>query len=295
MKTFIDIHGHTRIHAGPPHLKRGPQAYTTPEQLIERYDKLDIECAVMLPGVNPECAYMPQSNEEILEVSRKYPGRFVPFCNIDPRAMTNSIGAPLDQLLGYYRDQGYKGVGEVCANLPVLHPMVQNLFKHVESVGLPLTFHLAARIGGLYGLYDDPGLPQLEFSLRRFPKLQFLGHSQTFWAEIGRLETPGDRYGYPAYPVQEEGVVPKLMRRYPNLLGDLSAGSGCNALKRDLNYAVQFLNEFQDRLFFGTDISYPATPTPLVDFLLRLRDEKKITESVFRKVARENAVRLLGL
>jgi hypothetical protein len=179
--------------------------------------------------------------------------------------------------------------------MPFLHPMVQNLFKHTEKVGLPLTFHISPTIGGRYGLYDEPGLPQLEMSLQSYSKLVFLGHSQAFWAEIGRLETPADRCGYPAYPISEEGVIPKLMRRYPNLYGDLSAWSGCNALARDPEYAVQFLNEFQDRLLFGTDICAPGTPTPLVDFLLDLRSRGKIAETVFQKVAKENAIKLLGL
>jgi len=144
-------------------------------------------------------------------------------------------------------------------------------------------------------LYDDPGLPQFETCLQKFPKLRFLAHSQSFWAEMAPLETPHDRAGYPKYPINEEGVVPRLFRRYENLLGDLSAGSGCNALSRDPEYAVQFLVEFQDRLFFGTDICAPDTPTPLVDFLLGLRDSGKISETVFNKVARENAVKLLGL
>ncbi|MFA6665708.1 MAG: amidohydrolase family protein, partial [Armatimonadota bacterium] len=96
-------------------------------------------------------------------------------------------------------------------------------------------------------------------------------------------------------PIIEEGVVPHLMRRYPNLYGDLSAGSGHNALARDPEYAVKFLNEFQDRLLFGTDICAPDTPTPLVDFLLDLRDSGKISEAVFQKIARENAVKLLNL
>jgi len=85
------------------------------------------------------------------------------------------------------------------------------------------------------------------------------------------------------------------MRRFPNLYGDLSAGSGCNALARDPDYAVHFLNEFQDRLLFGTDICAPDTPTPLVDFLLDMRRTGRIGETVFKKVARENARRLLGL
>ncbi|HRU04260.1 MAG TPA: amidohydrolase family protein [Candidatus Brocadiia bacterium] len=289
---FIDIHVHTRRMPGP--LRHGKPVYDTPERLIERYDKIGVEKAVILPGVTPECAYVPQSNQEAIDIARTT-GRFVPFCNVDPRSMTNSADAPLNELLEYYREQGCKGVGEVTANLPFLHPMVQNLFKHAQSTGMLLTFHIGPFIGGCYGLYDEPGLPQLEQSLRRFPGLKFLGHSQPFWAEMAPLETLGDRCGYPSYPIRQEGVVPKLMRKYPNLYGDLSAGSGHNALARDEEYAGRFLEEFQDRLLFGTDICAPDTPTPLVDLLLKLRASGRISETVFPKVARENAVRLLGL
>jgi hypothetical protein len=289
---FIDIHVHFRSIPGFP--RWGKPAYATPEQLIERYDKLGIEKAVVLPGVSPECSYVPQSNEEVIKVARET-GRFIPFCNIDPRAISNSSQAPLGDILKYYRDQGCKGIGEITANLAFLDPKVQNLFKHVEAVGLPLTFHIAARFGRIYGLYDDPGLPQLEESLKRFPKLKFFGHSQSFWAEMAPLKSEFDRFIYPDYPVEEEGVVPKLMRQYPNLYGDLSAGSGCNALKRDRDYAIKFMNEFQDRLMFGTDICAPDTPTPLVDFMLDLLKSGDISEAVFKKIARENAVRILEL
>ena len=289
---FIDIHVHAHRTPGLP--LNGKPFFAGPDHLLKRYDAVGIERGVLLPLVSPE-TYLPQSNEDILDMAEGSGGRFIPFCNVDPRALSNSADAPLDKALHYYRDRGCKGLGEVTANLPFLHPMVQNLFRHTEETGFPLTFHIATRAGGCYGLIDQPGLPQLEASLRRFPKLVFFGHSQAFWGEIGTLDTPADRDVYPDYPVREEGVLPKLMRRYPNLCGDLSAGSGCNALKRDPDHAVAFLNEFQDRLLFGTDICAPDTPTPLVDFLLDLRDNNKITEEVFRKVARENAVRLLGL
>ena len=289
---FIDIHVHTRRIPGPP--RRNGKTYATPEQLIARYDAIDVESAVLLPGVNPECAFVPQSNEDILELAEKYPGRFIPFCNIDPRSVSNSPDAPLNEIMQYYKAKGCKGIGEICANLPFEHPMVKNLFKHAEAVGLPVTFHMAAQIGGIYGLYDDPGLPQLERSLQEFPGLSFLGHSQTFWAEMGQLDDVKDRYGYPKYPIETEGRVPQLMRRYPNLLGDLSAGSGHNALARDEEHAIDFLHEFQDQLYFGTDICAPDTPTPLVDFLLRLKAEGKISAEVFAKVARENALKLLA-
>ncbi|MHC4611605.1 MAG: amidohydrolase family protein, partial [Planctomycetota bacterium] len=132
-------------------------------------------------------------------------------------------------------------------------------------------------------------------SLQRFPELKFLGHSQPFWAEMTPLRAPEDRAGYPDYPVEAEGAVPRLMRKHPNLYGDLSANSGHNALARDLDYAVGFLDEFQDRLLFGTDICAPDTPAPLADTLLELKGSGRISEQVFSKVARENAVRLLGL
>ena len=290
---FIDIHVHMVEEEVFPVC--GKQTFALPQQLIRRYDAAGIERGVVLPLGNvenvPGCC---QSNEEVLRMARNFPGRFIPFCNVDPRACHNSWQSPLADILKYYRDKGCKGIGEVCANLPFLEPRVQNLFHAAEEAGLPLTFHISPFEGYSYGLVDNSGLPQLEESLKRFPKLKFFGHSQTFWAEISTLRTIDDRFGYPAGEVTE-GRVPQLMRKYGNLYGDLSAGSGCNALKRDRTYAVKFLNEFQDRLFFGTDICAPNTPTPLVDFLLDLRKNGELSETVFQKVARENAIRVLEL
>jgi predicted TIM-barrel fold metal-dependent hydrolase len=290
---FIDIHVHTRKVPGPQ--RNGKQPYATPEQLLERYDKLGIEQAVLLPGGSPECAHQPQSIDEILEICEKYPGRFIPFMNVDPRSIGNHWEADLGIIISHYKKLGCKGIGEVTANLWFLDPLVQNLFKHAEQYELPLTFHIGHKPGGCYGLIDNPGLGQLEESLKRFPKLKFFGHSQAFWAEMAPLKHHSDREGYPDYPIEEEGAVPKLFRKYPNLYGDLSAGSGCNALKRDPAYAVKFLTEFQDRLFFGTDICVPDTPTPLVDFLLELRESGKLPDAIFDKIAKSNAVRVLNL
>ena len=122
-----------------------------------------------------------------------------------------------------------------------------------------------------------------------------MGHGPAFWSEIGTLETVADRGGYPAYPVKEEGAVPKLFRRYPNLWGDLSAGSGYNALARDEEYAVKFLCEFQDRLCFGTDICFAEQELPLAGFLIRLKETGRISDTVFEKIARGNARKLLGI
>ena len=296
---FIDIHAHAYRNC-PPFVVQ----FCTAEQVIERYDQAGIEKGVLLPIVSPEI-YLPQANEDILEMVEQYPDRFIPFCNIDPRALTNSVDAPLDRLLRYYRDKGCKGLGEIMLNVPVMDPMVQNLFKHAQDVGLPVTFDGSDQVGGDFGLYDDPGLPQLEHTLQRFPDLIIIGHGPVFWAEIGRLETPGERktvfrpdgeqvgWRQPGGPIKEEGVVPKLFRRYPNLYGELS--DAARALARDPDYGPKFLSEFQDRLLFGTDICFFDMPFPMVDLLREWRDTKRISEGVFNKVARENAVKLLGL
>jgi predicted TIM-barrel fold metal-dependent hydrolase len=291
---FIDIHAHA---VRRPFLQvDGRAPFPTPEQLIEFYDYNKIDKAVLMPIIGPEF-YLPNSNEDILDAAARYPGRFIPFCNIHPRAINNTPEAPLSEVIMKYKAAGCKGFGEVTCNMPFRNPFIQNLLKHVELSGIPMTIHISPTIDGNYGLYDEPGLPQLAEALEKYPALKVFGHSQAFWAEIGTLDKAEDRAGYPNYPVRAEGAVPKLMRRFPNLYGDLSAGSGCNALTRDPEYAVKFINEFQDRLMFGLDIcSPPKMEVPrLLQFLNELKDSGKISQLVFNKVMSENAVRLLEL
>lgn len=289
---FIDIHVHTNLRPAP--LRRGKPGYAHPDYLLRRYDMLAIEKAVVLPTGNSECVIQVQSSEESLEIASRYPGRFIPFCNVDPRCDTNGPDSDFDDHILYYKSQGARGCGEICANLPFDDPRVEALLRACERHEMPVTFHIGVKIGGCYGLVDRPGLPLLEGALKKFPRLVFLGHSQAFWAEIGALEKEKDREGYPKGPVREGRVV-ELMRRYPNLHGDLSAGSGHNAVSRDEAFGVRFLTEFQDRLYFGTDICHPDSETPLPRYLLRLRDEGKLAPETFRKIARDNAVRLLKL
>ena len=291
---IIDIHAHA---VRKPFLQiDGLAPFPTPEQLLKFYDHAGIGKAVLMPLIGPEF-YLPQSNEDILEMAARHPDRFIPFCNIHPRAINNTPSAPLGDVMKKYKDMGCKGLGEITCNLPLRNPYIRNLFKHAANAGLPATIHIAPQIDGNYGLYDDPGLPQLAETLDEFPDLKIFGHSQAFWAEIGALDKPEDRGGYPNYPVKAEGAVPGLMRKFPNLYGDISAGSGCNALTRDPVYAVKFLNEFQDRLMFGLDIcSPPKLELPrLLLFLTELKDSGKISAVVFNKVMSANAVQILGL
>ncbi len=93
---FIDIHAHA--FKTPFLLVAGRAPFHTPEQLIEHYNKIGVEQAVLLPLIGPEF-YLRQSNEEILEIADRFLGRFIPFCNIHPRAINNSTTAPLSDVL----------------------------------------------------------------------------------------------------------------------------------------------------------------------------------------------------
>ncbi len=299
---YIDIHSHA-YWKPTPFVTR----FFTPEELIEAQNMNGIEKGVLLPVVNCEI-YLPQTNEDILDMAEKYPDRFIPFCNVDPRAMTNSPDAPLEKILLYYKERGCKGIGEVMPNMEVMDPKVQNLMRAAEIAGLPFIYDGSDVKDGDFGLYDDPGLPQLEHSLQRFPNLTILGHGPVFWAEIARLETPGERgfvfkfkgedqVGcYNSGPIKEEGVMPKLLRKYPNLHLDLSDGTCYNALTRDEEYGPAFLMEFQDRAYFGTDfcnINFPVCK--LASKLKEWRDDGRISKEAFEKIERENAIKLLGL
>ncbi len=302
MTKYIDIHGHCVQEHYVPYKDgwlKGCHQISNPDEMIEFYERHGVEKGVILPLCNAENTMQSQSNEEVLNIVKMHPGRFIPFCNVDPRNMMNNMTSDFGRTLRWYRDKGCRGLGELCCNLRFGDDRLQALFKAAEEVGFPVTFHMAPFQGNNYGLVDLQGMPGLETCLQRFPKLKFFGHSQAFWAEIGAKPKTSERFAYPQGLIREEGAVPLFMRKYPNLYGDLSAGSGSNALMRDRAYAAKFLTEFQDRLMFGMDICSPEgerkNPNKLSAFLRDLLAKGEISETVFNKVARGNAVRLLGL
>ena len=296
---FIDIHTHA-YRITPPVWN-----FCTPDALLRRYDKMKVDMAVILPIVSPEI-YFPQAVEDILEMCQDHPDRFIPYCNVDPRSMHNSPFSPLTEVLAHYKALGCKGVGEIMPAMQLTDMKMQNLFRCAEKVGLPVVYDGSAQREGDFGVYDDPGLPQLEYTLLAYPKLTVFGHGPVFWSEIARLDTVGERAFYftpdgrqvgrmNSGPIEQEGAVPRLLRKYPNLMGDLSDGTAYNAIARDPQYGPRFLTEFQDRLYFGTDMCFEDMPVELDSLLISWRETGKISETVFRKIAYENAEKLLGL
>ncbi len=295
---FIDIHGHC-LKAKDFPLPPGNEPFVWPEILMEMHKSVGIEHGVILPIIGPDNTMVVQSNEEVLDIAAESNGHFIPFCNVDPRMLYNSPTSDLSYIIEHYKAKGCKGIGEMTCNLSFTDPRCLNLFKHAEKNEMPVTFHIAMREGNIYGVIDDLGLPRLEVVLQKFPNLKFLAHSQTFWAHISSDVSLSNWGGYPKGPVVKPGRVSELMRKYPGLLGDLSAGSGCNALTRDPSFAYEFLDEFQDRLFFGTDVCRPCNRNDVLimlqNFLNQALAEKHITKEIYEKVTHLNAEKLLGL
>ncbi len=294
---IIDMHAH--VYADP---KIAPSPGTTTFMSVEDQlavmDRLGIDKTVILPLNNAECPAEPQSVGEVLSICERYPGRFIPFCNVDPRLARHpeQVTTELfEHLLRQYQALGCKGIGEVTARIPWdCHPMLCML-ETAEKLGLPITFHTITKDWNGYGVIDGMGLPGLEKVMKRFPKLVIFGHSPAFWAEISGDVTLETKNWYPETPVAPGGILYRLFRECPGLNGDLSAVSGFNALARDPEHAYRFIAEFDDRLLLGLDYCSVNNDMQHITWLTAARDEGKIAPESYEKIMWKNANRLLGL
>lgn len=288
----IDVHIHTSMWE-KAHIQPGI-ILASPEEIQESYRELDIEKGFLMPLISPEYRFCVQTNEEVEYLANKYPDTFYWFCNVDPRMGFNRADCDLSEMLMHYKNRGAIGVGEVTASLSVDDPLVENLFYHCAECDLPVTIHIGHRKYDCYGILDDLHLPKLEKMLKKYPKLKILGHSACFWSEIDEGVTNETRCGYPKGKVKE-GAVSRLLRECPNLYCDLSAGSGFNAISRDEDFGYGFIEEFSDRLMYGTDICQPHQKTYLAAWLDSSHEKGCISDENYYKICRGNAIRIFGL
>ena len=292
----IDIHAHCiPFPEYSPKYEDNGCTMPSAETMLDFYERLGIEKGVLLPIVAPEaqlCVMPPECSKYLADL---YPDRFLWFCNVDPRAYSNAKDAKLGYLLEHYISLGAKGLGELTSNLYTDDPKVDNLFSFCEELGLPVTIHIAPEPEGYYGIIDELGLPRLEKMLKKHPKLKIFGHSQCFWSEIG--ENTNETRSSWGRGVVKNGRLTELLRECENLYCDLSARSGAYAMMRDRDHAARFIEEFSDRIMYGCDICARVNTFPFefLDFLEDMRRSGEISEENYRKLVRENAVKLLNL
>ncbi|MBD3385564.1 amidohydrolase family protein [candidate division KSB1 bacterium] len=294
---IIDAHAHVYRN---PLIRMSPESepMLSAAQQIEMMDRLGIAKAIILPMNCIEVVADNQSIAEVLSICDQYEGRFIPYCNIDPRLTSSLYESDTEffkVILQQYKDLGCRGLGELTAKIDWDDGRLWALLAACESLGFPVTFHTSLRGTPDYGPVDEMGLPRFEKTLQRFPGLLFFGHSMSFWSEISGGVTPEDKTTYPEGPVAPDGTLPRLLRRYPNLYGDLSANSGINALSRDESFAFEFIDEFQDRLVFALDYCSIRDKRPHLQWFSSALDKGKIRKTVYEKIMYKNISNILGL
>ncbi|MFV2068307.1 MAG: amidohydrolase family protein [Pirellulales bacterium] len=276
---YIDLH----VHLGQPWNERGP---LTAEMLLSWMDAHDVAKAVVLPLISPESWFYPMTTGWVLEQTKPYRDRLIPFCAVDPRSVNLGGYKGFADILHRYVDAGAKGMGEHKWGGAIDDPRNIELLRACGDAKLPVLFHLDNVRNT-----DHPGLPGLEKVLSQAPETVLIGHAPGWWASISGNATQQEMGGYPRGPVTPGGAIDRLMEKYPNLYGDLSAGSGANALRRDMDFGQQFLIRRADRIVFGTDYLARQQAVPQFELL----DQFNLAPAVRRKIERDNAARLLQL
>jgi predicted TIM-barrel fold metal-dependent hydrolase len=247
-------------------------------------DANGIEKACLLPIENPEETHYYVTTDQIIAEAERHPDRFIPFCNIDPRRRSADLSTDFFGMIREYRDRGCRGFGEMLAGLYVDDPRLQLIYEACGELGMPIVFHLDA-----LRCIDEQGLPRFEAMVRRYPKTIFIGHGQHFWSEISEDVSDDDFSIYPEGPVKRIGSAERLIAECPNVYGDLSAGSGYNAVTRDPEFGRWFLEAYQDKLLFGTDKLMEDQETPIIDHLRTVG----LPQEAYEKIAGCNAEQII--
>ena len=276
---MIDVHTHIgRVWHGRPWLTAG--------KLVRWMDRHGIEMACVMAVENPEELHYYVPTPYILKSCRRHPDRLIPFCNVDPRIHNSSPQSPFRPIIEEYVEQGAKGFGEMLSGLPVDDPRRMEIYHVCGELKLPVTLH----IDHLRGT-DALGLPGLRRVLAECPDTTFFAHAMHWWAEVSADVQEADKGGYPTRPVVPGGAVEVLFEEFPNIYGDLSAGSGYNALTRAPAFGRAFLERWHRRLCFATDYLMPGQQCPIIEFIRTV----DIPRRARRQIAEGNARRILKL
>ena len=274
---YIDVH----VHLGQPWNQRGP---LTAEMMLRWMDAHQIEQSWVLSLISPESWFYPITPQWVLQQTAPYRDRLLPFCAVDPRSVNLGGYNGFLDILKRYQEAGCRGMGEHKWGGTIDDPRNIELLRACGEVGFPVLFHLDNVRNT-----DKPGLPGLERVLQAVPEVNLIGHAQGWWASISGDATQKDLGGYPKGPVTAGGAIDRLMEKYPNIYADLSAGSGANAIQRDLKFGQEFLVRRADRVMFGTDYLANGQAVPQFDLL----DGMELPNDVRAKICRDNARRLL--
>jgi len=280
---IIDIHQHVGYSGRPD------------ENLIAHQQAMGVTRTILLPsgspmqtpatnfgkanGLQAEC----YGNEACYRLVRANPRRFLFAANEVP----DFPGAVAE--IEKYLKLGAVAIAEQKFGLECDSPDMLRLYQLAADYRVPILLHWQ------HGTYNH-GFERFGKVLEKFPNTTFLGHAQTWWANIDKNHTD-QAILYPKGKVTPGGLTDRYLSDYPNMYGDLSAGSGLNAFTRDEDHARQFIQRHQDKLLYGSDCNdlvgegAKCSGSQMIAAIRRLSPNKDLQ----RKLLYQNAKRLFRI
>lgn len=265
----LDIHQHTNYSG------------RTDDQLVAHQRKMGVTKTILLPSGSKQTPGLEVGGTETcVNLARSHPKEFVHFGNEIPNIPTAR------EVLEKYLKSGSLGIGEQKFAVDCDSSYMQLVADVARERHVPLLMHFQH---DTYNLHIE----RLHTMLEKFPHVNFIGHAQTWWANIDRACDQVTMY--PTGKVTPGGITDRLLSDYPNMYGDLSAGSGLNSMLRDEDHARDFLRRHQDKLMFGSDCTDTlgegdkCLGARILAAVRRMAPDPKIQ----RKIFHQNAMRII--
>jgi predicted TIM-barrel fold metal-dependent hydrolase len=190
-----------------------------------------------------------------------------------------------------YLKLGAVVIGEQKFGVECDSPEIQRLYQLAADYRVPILMHWQ------FKMYNY-GFERFYKMLEKYPNTTFIGHAQTWWANIDKSYTDDATNLYPkGKHIVPGGLTDRYLGDYPNMYGDLSAGSGLNAFTRDEDHTRAFFERHQDKLIYGSDCNdlvgtgEQCQGSQTIAIVRRLSATRKIE----RKLLCENAERVFRI
>ncbi|MBM3734925.1 MAG: amidohydrolase [Acidobacteria bacterium] len=268
---IIDIHQHTNY------------SFRTDAEMLHHQDVMGIAHTVLLPagrmyGLEAQAF----GNDSCLNVVKQFPEKYSYFANEVPY-LPNAR-----EVLERYLKQGAIGIGEQKFFVDASGSSPMDLICEVaRDYRVPILLHFQ------YERYNV-NYDQFWKVLKKYPTVNFIGHAQTFWANIdgGHIQ----EVLYPRWKVNLGGWTDRFLADYPNMFADLSAGSGLNAMRRDEDHARGFIVRHQDKLIYGSDCNDKIGMTEKCSGSQQIATIRKLAApDIQRKIFQDNARKIMKL
>jgi len=279
---IIDIHQHTDYHG------------RANDHMIAHQRAMGVTTTILLPagtyldkpsthhGKSNGLAAKCTGNSVCMEIALAHPKEFFFGAN----EVTDEPGAVAE--IEKYLKLGAVIIGEQKFAVECDSPESQKLYELAAAHNVPILLHFQH-------LTYNLGYDRFHTMLEKFPKTNFIGHAQTFWANIDKAHDWKNLY--PKGAVTPGGLTDRYLSDYPNMFADMSAGSGLNALTRDEEHTRSFFERHQDKILYGSDCADHLGRGPGCQGAATIAAIRRLAPSkaIERKILFDNAKKLLRL